>query len=108
MVVAVAADLVAHAFKNERAIVERIERRKRFLQRGGLGFLVRPEGGLHDAVGTEHDHQPLFSAFLVGKAKTGQIPNERESRRSKAQIANELASRVLNSHVIAPGKSDAP
>ncbi len=59
-----------------------------------LAFLIRPEGRRHDAVGAEHDHQPLLAALLIGEAQAGQVEHERQGRGADAKIAKKFASRA--------------
>ena len=46
----------------------------------------------NDAVGAEHDDQPLLAPLLIREAQTGQVQDEREGRCADAQIADKLAS----------------
>src|SRR5262249_33244341 len=84
VIVAVAADLIANAVEDERALLERLQRLQALLEGGQLAFLVGPERGGHDAVGAEQDDQPLLAPLLIGEAEAGQVQNERQRRRSDA------------------------
>ena len=79
VVVAVAADLVADAVQDQRLVLERLERRQALLERELRPFLVGPEGRRDDAVGAEHDDQPLLAPRLVGEAEARQVQDEREA-----------------------------
>ena len=57
-----------------------------------VALLVGPERRGDDAVGAEHDDQPLLAPLLVGEAQARQVQDERQGRRADAQVADELAS----------------
>ena len=65
-------------------------------------FLVGPERRRHDAVGAEHDDQPLLPLLLIGEAQARQVEHERQGRRADAQVADELASVGRSGHVMPP------
>src|SRR6185437_11602976 len=65
-------------------------------------FLIGPEGGRNDAIGTEHHDQALFPLPLIGEAQAGKIEDERQRRRTDAQVADELTSCLIDEHVISP------
>ena len=102
MVVAVAADLVADAVEDQRAVLERLQRLQALLERERRPLLVGPERRGNDAVGAEHDDQPLLPPLLIGEAQAGQVQDEREGRRADAQVADELASVAWVGHVLSP------
>ena len=64
VVVAVAADAVADAVEDQRAVLERGERLEDRLERELVALLVGPEVAGHDPVGAEHHDQPLLSPAL--------------------------------------------
>src|SRR5207244_2391535 len=78
MRVAVAADAIAHAVEDQRALPERLERLEAFLQSKLRALFIRPERRRHDAVRAEHNNQPLLALLLVGEAQAGEVQNERQ------------------------------
>src|SRR5262245_58773378 len=76
--VAVAADAVADAVQRQQAVLERLEGAETFLEChvGEVAGGVRPEGRRHDAVGAEHDDEPLLAPLLVGEGEAGQVADE--------------------------------
>src|SRR6185295_4966617 len=59
--VAVAANSVAHAFENQRLILERRERLEAFLERELGPLLIGPERAGNHAIGAEYDDEPLLA-----------------------------------------------
>ena len=102
VVVAVAAELVADPVEDQRAILERLQRLQALLELERRPFLVGPERRGNDAVGAEHDDQPLLAPLLIRETQAGQVQDEREGRRADAQVADELASVASVGHVISP------
>lgn len=89
--VAVAADLVAHAVQNERAVFERLQRLQALFKGELFALFIGPEGFGHDAVGAEHHHQPLLAGFGFAAGQTGQVEHKRQRRRRESQISQKLA-----------------
>ena len=81
--VAVAADPVADAVQEQRPVPERLQRRDALLERELGAVLVRPEGRRNDAVGAEHNDEPLLALRLVGERQAGQVEQERQRARRR-------------------------
>ena len=84
--------LVADAVQDQGTIAKRLQRRQALFQLERRTFLVGPERLGDNAVGAEHDDQPLLAPLLIREAEAGQIQDERERRCADAQVANKLAS----------------
>ena len=98
VVVAVAADLVAHAVQHERAVLKAFERLEACFEREVLAFLIGPEGFGHDAVRAEHDHQPLPPRHEVRQTQAREVQRKRQRPGTNAQVAKKFASRTDSGH----------
>jgi hypothetical protein len=78
VIVAVAANFVAHTVQREQSVAEWLKRREAFFERGQFAFIIRPERLGDDAIGAEHDHQSLLPPGRAGEAQAGQIADEWE------------------------------
>src|SRR5262249_28377888 len=100
--IAVADDLVADPVQDQGAAAERFEGRQAFLERGEHPLVVGKESRWDDAVGAEHDREPLLAPLLVGEAQAGKVHDEWEGRRIHSQVAEERTTGTSSSHVDAP------
>jgi hypothetical protein len=84
--VAVSANAIADAFQDQGLIAKRLKRLQAFLQREDVALVIGPERVGYDAVGAEHDDQPLLASRLIRKREARQVHDERRHRRSHAQL----------------------
>jgi hypothetical protein len=89
--VAVAANPVADAVQEERAVLERLQRLDALLERELVARLVRPEGVGEDAVGREHDDEALLARRLICEPQAGEVQDEWDGSGAEAEVAQEVA-----------------
>ena len=91
VVVAVAADAIGDAFKDERPVLKQFEWLEDFLEFEIVAGVVGPELFGEHAVGTEDDDQALAARDdRRGEAEAWQVENERNGGGADAEVAEEI------------------
>ena len=96
VVVAVAADAVADAVQDQRAVLERPQRTEALLERELLAFLVRPERRRDDAVRAEHHDETLLATVRLSESEAREVHDEGQGRDADAELADEFTSGALS------------
>ena len=101
--VAVGADLVADPVEGEQLLLEGVEGLEALLELAELAFRVGPEVLGDDAVGAEHDHEPLLRRSAArGEAEAGQLREEGRGGGADAEVAQEFAAALMSRHGFFP------